>query len=148
VAVLGSAQLELADPGDERARVVPRTLAKSSGRPLTLAGAQRLGHLGFQQLLQDRRDQRSPEFLVLREQRLHFRQRRPQTTRLWLSEVTGSTPVARPRLSGRRQALARPWRAQVRGPSRRTKQLARWRSSSAQVARAAASVANGPIWTR
>ena len=78
VAVLRHPQLQLADPGDQRAVVVAAAVAEPRRRPLALLGAQRLGHLGLEQLLQDRLDQRPQEVPVLRQQRLHFLKRRPK----------------------------------------------------------------------
>jgi hypothetical protein len=75
-AVLRHPQLQLADAGDQRARVVPRTVAEPRRRPLALLGGQRLGHLGFQELLQDRLDQRPQKVLVGCQQCLHFLKRR------------------------------------------------------------------------
>ncbi len=76
--VLRHAQLQLPDPGDERAAVITAAVAEPQRRPLALLRAQRLGHLGFEQLLQDRLDQWPQEVPVLRQQRLHFLQRRPK----------------------------------------------------------------------
>ena len=52
VAILRHAQLELADPGDQGARVVAGAVAEPGGAALALRGAERVGHLGFQHLLQ------------------------------------------------------------------------------------------------
>jgi hypothetical protein len=64
MAVLRHPQLELADPTDQGARVVARPIAKPVRRALALGGAQRLGPLGFQELLQDRLHQWPQEVLV------------------------------------------------------------------------------------
>jgi len=77
-AVLRHAQLQLADPARQRAVVIAAAVAKSRRRPLALRGAQRLGHLGFEQLLQDCLDDRPQKIPVLRQQRLHFLKRRPK----------------------------------------------------------------------
>ena len=54
VAVLRHAQLELADPGDERAGIVAGAVAQPGGGALALFGPERVRHLGFQHLLHDR----------------------------------------------------------------------------------------------
>jgi hypothetical protein len=54
MAILRHAQLQLAHPGEQGARVVAGPVAEPLRRPLALPGAQCLGHLGFQELLQDR----------------------------------------------------------------------------------------------
>ena len=51
VAVLRHPQLELADTGDERARVVAGAVAEPGLRALALLGPERVGHLGFEHLL-------------------------------------------------------------------------------------------------
>ena len=56
IPVLRHAQLELANPRDERAGVVAGAVADPGGRALALPGAQRIRHLGFQHLLHDRAD--------------------------------------------------------------------------------------------
>jgi hypothetical protein len=52
VAVLRHPQLQLADPGDQRAAVIAAPVAEPHRGPLALLGAKRLRHLRFQQLLQ------------------------------------------------------------------------------------------------
>src|SRR5208282_1622598 len=54
VSVLRHAQLELANPGDERAGVVAGAIAEPSAGALALLSPERVGHLGFQHLLHDR----------------------------------------------------------------------------------------------
>ena len=54
VAILRHAQLELADAGDEGARVIAGAIAKPGARALALLGPDRVGHLGFQHLLHHR----------------------------------------------------------------------------------------------
>ena len=54
VPVLRHPQLELADPGDQGAAVVARAVAEPAGAALALGGAERVGHLGLQHLLQHR----------------------------------------------------------------------------------------------
>ena len=54
VAILRHTQLELADPGDERAGVIAGAVAEPRGCPLALPGAERVRHLGFQHLLHHR----------------------------------------------------------------------------------------------
>lgn len=52
VAVLRHAQFQLADAGDERTRVGPRAISPSGIAALALRGAERVGHLRFEHLLQ------------------------------------------------------------------------------------------------
>jgi hypothetical protein len=47
-------QLRLADPGDQGPAVVARAVAEPAGAALALGGAERVGHLGLQHLLQHR----------------------------------------------------------------------------------------------
>jgi hypothetical protein len=54
VAILRHAQLELADPGHERAGVVAGAVAEPGAGALALPGAEHVRHLGFQHLLYDR----------------------------------------------------------------------------------------------
>ena len=54
VAILRHAQLELADAGDEGARVIAGSVAEPSARALALPGCERVRHLGFQHLLHHR----------------------------------------------------------------------------------------------
>ena len=54
VPVLRHAQLELADPRDERTGVIAGPVPEPSGGALALFGSQRVRHLGFQHLLHDR----------------------------------------------------------------------------------------------
>src|SRR5262249_29027516 len=63
-AVLWHSQLELADPRDHRPDVIARPVALPTRCPLALLGAQRLGHLGFEYLLQRRPHQRPQKLLV------------------------------------------------------------------------------------
>jgi hypothetical protein len=66
-AVLRNPQLELADPRDQRPAVIARPVALPARCPLALLGAQRLGHLGFEHLLQRRPHQRPQKLLVPRQ---------------------------------------------------------------------------------
>jgi hypothetical protein len=52
--ILRHPQLQLADPGDQRAIVIARAVAEPLRRALALGRAQGLVHLGFQHLLQHR----------------------------------------------------------------------------------------------
>ena len=64
LAVLWNSQLQLANPRNQKPRVIPRAIAKPSIGSLALLGAQRLAHLRFQNLLQRRLNQRLQELLV------------------------------------------------------------------------------------
>ena len=52
IAVLGDPQLELAHTRDQRAVIISRAVAKATRRALALPRRQRLGHLRFEQFLQ------------------------------------------------------------------------------------------------
>jgi len=65
--VLRHLQLDLADPGDQRACVVAGPIAEPSFAPLPLLRAERLRHLGFQRLLHGGLDQRLEELLARRQ---------------------------------------------------------------------------------
>jgi hypothetical protein len=63
-AVLRNPQLELANPRDQRPPVIARPVTLPLRCPLALLGAQCLGHLSFEHLLQRRPHQRPQELLV------------------------------------------------------------------------------------
>src|SRR5438094_4941304 len=63
--VLRHPQLELADPGHQSAGVVARAIAQTIRRALTLAGAKRLVHLGFQHRLHHAADDLAQTIAVL-----------------------------------------------------------------------------------
>ena len=69
VAILRHAQLELADPGDERARVIAGAVAKPRAGALALLGSERVSHLGFQHLLHHRPNDLAQPIRALREAR-------------------------------------------------------------------------------
>ena len=54
VAILRHAQFELADTGDESARVIAGAVAEPGSRARALLGPERIGHLDFQHLLHHR----------------------------------------------------------------------------------------------
>ena len=66
VAILRHAQLELADAGDEGARVIAGAIAKPGARALALLGPDRVGHLGFQHLLHHRANDLAQPIRALR----------------------------------------------------------------------------------
>ena len=63
-AVLRHPQLEFADPRDQCPAVITRPIPQPASRPLALLGAQRLGHLRFEHLLECRAHQRPQKLLV------------------------------------------------------------------------------------
>ena len=66
-AVLRHAQLQLADPSDQRPAVIARPVALPARGPFAFLGAERLRHLRFEHLLQRRPHQRLQKLLVLRQ---------------------------------------------------------------------------------
>ena len=64
-AVLWHPQLEFANPGDQRPPVIARPVTLPLRCPLALLGAQCLGHLNFEHLLQRRPHQSPQKLLVL-----------------------------------------------------------------------------------
>ena len=58
LAILRHAQLELANPRDQRPAVIARAITQPARRPLALLGSQRLRHLHFENLLEGRPHQR------------------------------------------------------------------------------------------
>ena len=80
VPILRHAQLELANPGDERAGVVAGAVAEPGGRALALLGPERVGHLGFQHLLHHRANDLAQPVRALGEKLVDGDDRRPSFT--------------------------------------------------------------------
>jgi hypothetical protein len=90
-AVLQHPQLQLADPDDERAGVWPLRWPIRAGVRSPL-WAQRLSHLGLQELLQNRLDDRPRKVPILCQQRLHILERRPKFASAWCAS-SGDLPL-------------------------------------------------------